>query len=189
MLLFLSLLLKFPVWISRSNKVAMSEFWASNFLRSCIRWWGFFCVMVNDTTGYSWKQQNFRSVTNFIGKLLDTDPTEGWFCLDKNSFMGLGSQGASLRMVSPVCNLLNNLEPIVPQKISWKNRIQSSVNDFLGTVGEITDVKREVNTGKNTALFKKSEAAAPRPSWSQEGKLLFPVEAFGVLGCILLIQY
>lgn len=45
-------------------------------------------------------------------------------------------------------------------------------------------MKREVNTGKNnTAFFKKSEAAAPRSSWSWEGKLLSPVEAFGVLAC------
>lgn len=53
----------------------------------------------------------------------------------------------------------------------------------MGTVGEITDVRRDMNTGKNTTLFKKSEAAAPRPSWSQEVKLLFPVEAFDVLAC------
>lgn len=52
----------------------------------------------------------------------------------------------------------------------------------MGT-GEITVTKREVNTGRNTTLFKKSEAAAPRPSWSQEGKPLFLIEAFGVLAC------
>lgn len=55
-----------------------------------------------------------------------------------------------LTQVSPVCNLLNNLE-----ENGGKNRIQSSVNDVLGTVGEITDMKREVNTAKNTTFFQK----------------------------------
>lgn len=40
-----------------------------------------------------------------------------------------------------------------------------------------------MNTGKNTTSFKKSEAAAPSPSCSWEGKLLSSVEAFDVLAC------
>lgn len=59
-----------------------------------------------------------------------------------------------------MCSLLNNLE-----ENGGKNRIQSSVNDVLGTVGEVTAMKREVNTAKNTTFFKKYEGAAPRPSW------------------------